>query len=191
MKKKWKIVLVILMILIGVFFLTPLRYYNPPLEGAGGATANIEQSKKFGVFLFEYRVQDNPIQLRNGRTLHINEAWVEKGWTYTNFSNKVNFMKPSLFNICLSIDEKDVEDYGNDYSKNDEGWWIGIDYKKHFGQEEPGNFGISWLQTNIPANTESFIIYHGDTFARKKIDTLGILTLNCPEITGHILSELT
>ncbi len=180
MKKKWKIILVLLVILIGVFFLTPLRYYNPPLEGSGGASDDIQQSKEFGVFLFEYGVQNNPIQLRNGRKLHIKEAWAEKSWVYTKFSNKVVLNgRPELplFNICLSIQEEDVEDYGNDYSKQNEGWWIGTDYKKRYAQEEPGNFGMAWKQINIPSDIESFVIYHGDIFAKKKIDTLGILTL--------------
>jgi len=177
MKKNLLILIGVTLSIFLIILFTPLRYYNPPLEGADGVSSGIIESKERGVFLFEYTVENNPLHLRNGRIIHIKEAWAEKVWLYPLMSNKTRLNDPPMYNIRLTIGDKDVEDYGYDYSKNDEGWWIGIDVEKQFSYRGKGNLGIARSMQTIPLDKEEFIIYHGDGFARKKVDTLGILIL--------------
>ena len=74
MKKKWKVTIAIMIGILGLFFLTPLRYYNPPLKGAGGVSKSIDESNCRGVLLFYYEINNNPIKLKNNLVLHVKES---------------------------------------------------------------------------------------------------------------------
>lgn len=92
-------------LLMFVWFCTPLKYLNPPLEGAGGHSKSIEESKNRNVYCFSYAPTKPAIKLNEGLMLNVKEAWVERGWTYSIFSNKsVIQSNPTLYNLCVRFD---------------------------------------------------------------------------------------
>ena len=159
--------------ILGVFFLTPLRYYNPPLEGAGGYSDDIKESKERGVFLFEYEVKDNPLRLQNGRIIHFQQAWAEKAWTYPLFSNQTDIDDPPLYSICITVTKEDIADYPHDGA-----WWIGDSPDTCFYRSNQGQLSLG-RKRFLPQAFETFIIHKGENpyLTNNKTDILGVLTL--------------
>ena len=178
MKKKWKVTIAIMIGILGLFFLTPLRYYNPPLKGAGGLSKSIDESNCRGVLLFYYEIKNNPIKLKNNLVLHVKEAWAEKAWIYPLFSNQTEIPNdPTLYNICVSF-YNDTETLSS-YFRSAQGGNLSIGvYPKVLGGTDIFALG-SHLLLSLPADMERFPIVVDDPvhLLAPPIDTLGFLEL--------------
>lgn len=52
------------------------------LQNHPGASEDIKDSKKRGVFICEYEANPNPIKVNDSLTFDIREAWLERKWKY-------------------------------------------------------------------------------------------------------------
>jgi len=177
MKKRTKFILATLAAVVVMIFCTPLRYCNIPLEGAGGSTSSIAESRERGVYLMRYSVPTNPIILTNGLRLNVKEAWAEREWIYPLFSNKTNVQyEPPAYRIYIAFDNE--YDTLFRYFEGDENLRFGC-YPRRIGMVW-GKCLVRESTTTPPTQFERIPIVRMSSSAIKAtpIDTLGYIELN-------------
>lgn len=58
-------------------------------EGYGGVSNGIAESKRNGVFLHEYTIEPEVLQIDSTFTIRLGESWAEKTWVQGNYFNPV------------------------------------------------------------------------------------------------------
>ena len=167
-KKLWLIGGIVAVLLLGYFVIAPgvlyLLSWNPTLEGAGGSSDDISESKRRGVFLWEYKPEKNPIRIRDGEYLDIVEIWAERSWAYPEFSRGTE-LRPKHFQIVIRARPEGLTHY---YYNNFDGeeksssrhWTIGVNNRRVFYTRESGKLVHEQYQ-QPPDSCEVFPIQQG------------------------------
>ncbi len=167
-KKLWLVGGIVAVLLLGYFAIVPgvlyLLSWNPPLKGAGGSSDDISESKRRGVFLWEYQPAKNPIHIRDGEYLDIVEVWAERSWIYPEFSRDTKIQSKS-YQIVMSVKPNGLTHYylnNYDYGGADnKQWTVGIDYQRMFNTREDGKL-VYEQQGQSLDSCEVFLIKQGN-----------------------------
>ncbi len=73
-------------------------------EGHIGASSDISEAKKRGVFIGEYTVSPNPYMLNDSLQLTIKQAWVEQHWGYGANNSTI---ASAGYQLCINTTEAD------------------------------------------------------------------------------------
>lgn len=93
-------------------------------NGNLGASENIQESKKKGVFICEYVPLKNPYKINDSISINVKSAWLEHHWLYSGlFSQNAKIEKKGL-QLIIITDEKSLHGYLKS-------WLIGVDFEKN------------------------------------------------------------
>lgn len=106
-------------LILFVFIITSCRCIL--LKGHIGASQDIQESKKRGVFICEYAVEKNPYVINDTLKFNIKKAWLEKQWKYPSNCKETDIIDGYQIEI-------ETLDTIKSYGKN---WSIGITTKKY------------------------------------------------------------
>ncbi len=174
-KKLWLIGSIVAVLLLGYFVIVPgvlyLLSWNPTLAGAGGSSDDISESKRRGVFLWEYKPAKNPIRIRDGEYLDIVEVWAERSWIYPEFSRDTE-IQPNIYQIVIKANPKGLYHYYErhfDHEKPETAinhWTIGVDYQWVFYM--PSDENLMCEMYSLPDSCEVFPIQRGTDIGDRK-----------------------
>lgn len=163
MKKKKYIILGILVFVIPLLYLLYMIFVYSMFEGLPGYSYNIEDAKKNGVFIKEYRLRGKTINLSQSESLEVGEIWAERLWDQGSYFNKVHIF-PGYYMLNIEIINKDISDlhhllYKKKFSiMNSEGHLIAL---KKIGDKQ---YIASQFFHKVPSDKETFrIIIKKDT----------------------------
>jgi hypothetical protein len=118
-------------------------------QGLRGASSNIEESKKNGIFIHEYFVLENPYKINDTLNITIKHIWLEKQWKYgKNFDAVVI----DGYQLIVESNEEDIKNI-------DFEWTIGIDSKKYMRRSSKSDLISDFI--NIPNDTIIFKVQKG------------------------------
>ncbi len=121
------------------------------LEGHRGASSEIEDSKKKGVFIQEYTCE-NPNIINDTLQILIDNAWLEREWYYGSNQSEI-IVSDSSYQLIVQL--TDASSF-NSYSYS---WLIGVEGNRYFRR-----CGRNCLITdfkNLPNDVESWPIQNG------------------------------
>jgi hypothetical protein len=106
--------------LILIIFLSSCIIDDTKKPGMSKRSQSIKESKKNGVFEFEIQISDSVINIDNGNTDTIIEAWVEKEWEY---NNRGNIIKDSTMQILMLLKKLSKNSQVDIWFKNESRYW--------------------------------------------------------------------
>ena len=130
-------------------------------DGFPGASNNIADSKKRGVFVSEYTCYPNPYWINDTLKISVMEAWVEKFWRHTNNKNGAKILVEDnlKYQICVNTIESDLAGIHSI-------WSIGMSNKYlHISSRN----SLSGDFVEMPNDTLDYIVHVGDY----EVDTSG------------------
>ena len=93
------------------------------LKGHNGVSADIEESKKRGVFISEYQALQNPYIINDSLKINVKSAWLEKRWKYPENLNETILVEG--YQLIIITKKKDISGFGQT-------WRIGLDGDRYF-----------------------------------------------------------
>ncbi len=141
--------------------------------GGNGVSGSISESKKYGVFISEYRPLKNPIKINDTLKITVHEAWLEKTWAYSNdFDNPdFNDSLDTEWQFCITTEEEDIKGLNSD-------WSIGIEFDRYKSMISSGHNSLIGLVNTIPSDTIEYLVQQGRSYKNKKdIVILGKIVL--------------
>ena len=88
-------------------------------NGNLGASNDIEDSKKRGVFVCEYVTPQNPYQINDTLSIIVNSVWLEHQWRYKGLFNQKAKAEKDGYQLIVITDKKSSKGYGDN-------WLIGL-----------------------------------------------------------------
>lgn len=123
---------------------------NP--SGSSGASKDISDAKKRGVFLAAYHVNPNPYPINDTLQITIEEAWIERKWRHGGKNDETVIL--SGYQLCVNTTKKDVEKIAYPYNT------IGIG-SGHYLKESSEDSYTGDLDL-IPSDTIQYLVQHGN-----------------------------
>lgn len=138
-------------------------------EGHIGASKNISEAKKRGIFISEYTAHPNPCKLNDSLQLTIKEAWMEYRWAYGK--NNQTLIDEG-YQLCINTTEADEIKI-----ENAEGIF-GVDFDHNLRVSGDDSFIGDF--TSFQGDSIEYLLQHGRSFmndSTKKKEILGKLVL--------------
>ena len=106
------------------------------INGSQGVSQNIEESKKRGVFIAEYKPITNPIKINDSIVINVKEAWLENEWQYSGIFSEGAKKAKDLYCLVVQTDTLSLKNY--------ESWDIGSGNLESFDKD--GNYDMQRLR---------------------------------------------
>jgi len=107
-------------LLLGLLLIISICSCNTFVENGGlGASLNINDSKKRGVFVYQYLPVKNPYKLNDSLLINVKSAWLEHLWRYAGSNSKKADIEKDGYQLIVIADEQSLKGF------NDK-WLIGI-----------------------------------------------------------------
>ncbi len=108
-----------------IIFITSIYSCNLIVtNGHLGASDNIQESKKRGVFICEYAPQKNPYKINDSLSIHVKSAWLECHWIYSGFFSEKAKIENTGLQLIIITDTSSLKGYLKT-------WLIGVDFEKN------------------------------------------------------------
>jgi hypothetical protein len=125
-------------------------------QGHRGASANISESKKRGVFIKEYTTYPNPYKINDTLKLNVKEAWLEKKWASGRTYDKTKLYGIESYQLSINTTEEEIKGCAIT-------WTIGIDFDKNLRPSSTNSL-IGDFKTITP-DTINFKVQKGDNLS--------------------------
>jgi hypothetical protein len=124
-------------------------------DGLNGASEDVGESKRRGVFVCEYGPPANPYRINDSLVLHINECWLERRWVHDK--NRPTGADPysGMYQLIMEVGPNDLRGYGK------KGWTIGLDFVQNFSKPTP-NALVMLFNEGAPRDTEEWLVIQGE-----------------------------
>lgn len=138
-------------------------------EGHIGASRDISEAKKRGIFISEYTAHPNPCKLNDSLQLTIKEAWIENKWAYGKDNQTII---DEGYQLCINTTEADENKIDN------AGGIFGVDFDHNLRLSGDDSFIGDF--NYVPGDSIEYLLQHGRNFmndSTKKKEIIGKLVL--------------
>jgi hypothetical protein len=88
-------------------------------NGGLGASLNIKEAKKRGVFVRQYLPIENPYKINDSLTINVKSAWLEHLWRYAGSNSESADIEKDGYQLIIVADEHSLNGFNNK-------WLIGV-----------------------------------------------------------------
>lgn len=117
MQQKILLFLFLFLVIIFLFVIPKFKNFNFHMrKGMEGTSADIGESKKRGVFVYEYLPPQNPYKINDSLAVRVKSAWLEHKWTYTGpFNTQETSIDSEGYTLIVISDEKSLKGLDNNW----------------------------------------------------------------------------